>query len=137
MSTALLSIVGTLLDKLLPDRGQAAEAKLKLLELAQQGETKELEALTDLAKGQMAVNQAEAASDGWYKGGWRPAIGYVLAFCLAYNYVINPLLTWACIIWAPTVTPPVLKLDDNMWELIFGMLGMAGWRSWERRPKKQ
>lgn len=135
MWAALIPVLGDLLDKLIPDKEAAAAAKLKMLELEQTNQLKELETLADLSKAQMAVNQAEASSEGNYKGGWRPAIGYVLAFCLGYNYIVNPLLMWACAVWYPDVTPPQLDLDDNMWELMFGMLGLAGWRSWDKRGK--
>ena len=135
MWATLIPVLGSLLDKLIPDQQAAAAAKLKLIELEQQGQLKELDVMSELSKAQMAVNQAEAASEGNYKGGWRPAIGYVLAFCLGYNYILNPLLLWSCAIWYPEVTPPKLDLDDNMWELMFGMLGLAGWRSWDKKKK--
>jgi len=136
MITAFIPLIGTVLDKVLPDKKASEEAKLKLAEMAQQGQLAELNALTELAKGQLQVNTAEAASDGWYKGGWRPAIGYVLACCLAYQFMLNPVLVWGCAIWAPDISPPVLGLDDNLWELMFGMLGMAGWRTMDKRGLK-
>lgn len=131
--TVFLPVIGSILERVLPDKTASEQAKLKLAELAQAGQLTELTSLTDLAKGQMAVNQTEAGSDGWYKGGWRPAIGYVLALCLAYQFLLHPLLIWVCAIWAPTVTPPAIGLDDNLWELMFGMLGLAGWRTLDKR----
>lgn len=130
---AFIPLLGAVLDKVLPDKTASEQAKMKLAEMAQQGQLAELDSMTELAKGQMAVNQAEAGSDGWFKGGWRPAIGYVLALCLAYQFLLHPLLLWACAIWSPTTTPPVIGLDDNLWELMFGMLGLAGWRTLDKR----
>lgn len=133
MGEWLFPLIGNLLDKLLPDKGAADAAKLKLAELAQQGQLAELASMTDLTKAQISVNQAEAQSDGWFKGGWRPAIGYVLCFSLAFQYALSPILVWYCTIWHPTITPPAIKLDENMWQLMFGMLGLAVTRSWEKR----
>jgi hypothetical protein len=130
---AFIPVIGSILDRVLPDKAASEQAKLKLAEMAQQGQLAELNSLTELAKGQMAVNQVEAASDGLYKGGWRPAIGYVLALCLAYQFLLQPLLLWGCALWAPEVTPPAIGLDDNLWELMFGMLGLAGWRTLDKR----
>lgn len=127
-----IPIITSVLDKVLPDKAASEQAKLRLTEMAQQGQLAELQTMADLAKAQLEVNQAEAASDGAFKGGWRPAIGYVLAACLAYQFLLNPLLIWFCALWAPHVTPPVIGLDDNLWELMFGMLGLAGWRTIEK-----
>lgn len=126
-------LIGKLFDKILPDQQAAADAKMKLAQMAQDGQLAELNAMTDLAKAQLSVNQAEAQSDGWFKGGWRPAIGYVLCFALAYQYILSPLLFWACTIWYPTIKPPAITMDENMWQLIFGMLGLAATRTWEKK----
>lgn len=131
-----LPIIGQILDRVLPDEKASADAKLKLAELAQAGQLAELDAMKSLSLAQTDVNKAEAASDGWYKGGWRPAIGYIMAVCLAYQFILNPLLLWGCAVWAPEVTPPSIGLDDNLWELMFGMLGLAGWRTMDKRSAK-
>ena len=56
MWPALLPILGNLLEKFLPDPKQAAEAKLKMLELAQAGELKVLDADLQMALGQIALH---------------------------------------------------------------------------------
>lgn len=129
----LFPLIGNVLDKVLPDKGASDAAKLKLAELAQNGQLTELANVTDLTKAQIGVNQAEAQSDGWFKGGWRPAIGYVLCLALFYQFILSPLLVWACTIWYPTITPPAIKMDENLWQLIFGMLGLSVTRSWEKK----
>lgn len=133
----LIPVIGNLLDKIMPDKAASDEAKLKLAELAQQGQLAELNAITDLAKAQIQVNHAEAQSDDWFRAGWRPMIGYVLAASLGYQYILYPLLVWVCALWYPTVIPPVLGMDDNTWELMFGMLGLAGLRGWEKKSQSK
>lgn len=128
---ALIPVIGGLLEKLIPDPQAAAEAKLKAIELAQKGELAALDAEIRLALGQLEVNKAEAATDG-YKAGWRPTIGYVCAAALAWTYILNPVITWAVAIWAPGTAVPNIAIDDHLWELMLGMLGLAGWRTMDK-----
>lgn len=82
-------------------------------------------------QGQMKVNEAEAANSSVFTSGWRPFIGWVCGGALAYQYVATPLLLWAGqIAGHPLPVPP--KLDDTLWQLMFGMLGMGGLRTFEK-----
>lgn len=130
---AFLPIIGDILDKVLPDKTASEQAKLKLMELTQQGNLAELNAMVELTKAQTDTNIAEANSGGRFKGGWRPMIGYVCAASLAYNYIGYPMLLWATAIWWPGHSIPPSPVDDHMWELIMGMLGLGFARSWEKR----
>ena len=62
---SFLPIIGDVLDKVLPDPTAQAEAKLKLMELAQKGEFAEMNARADIIK-------AEASSESWLAQSWRP-----------------------------------------------------------------
>lgn len=131
MWQSLIPIISSVLERVLPDPGAAAEAKIRLLELAQQGELAKLTADTDLAKGQIEINKAEADGTG-YKANWRPTIGYVCAAALAYTYILNPLLLWAAAVSGSGITPPDIVIDEHLWELMMGMLGLAGWRAMDK-----
>ena len=65
--TAVLSIGDTLIKRLFPDPAAAAEAKLKLLEMAQAGELADLAARAEIVK-------TEAASEHWLAANWRPLL---------------------------------------------------------------
>ena len=130
--TGILDIGAKLIDKVFPNPEAQAEAKLKLLELQQKGELAELDANLQVMLQQMKVNEAEANSTDTYRAGWRPTIGYVLAFALAFQYILNPLLIWGNAIWGWNITPPDIKVDDHLYELMFGMLGLAGIRTYEK-----
>lgn len=109
-----------LLDKFVVDKGAAAQAKAELLQALQQG---------DLA--QLQVNANEASNPSVFVAGWRPAIGWVCALAMAYTYLVVPLGTWGLDIFHVAYsTPP--KLDGNLWELMFGMLGMGSLRTFEK-----
>ena len=136
MWAALIPVLGNLLEKILPDPKAAAEAKIRIMELAQQGELAVLEADLRLATGQLEINKAEASSQDSFRAGWRPMIGYICAAALGWNYVAKPLVVWICAIWFPTVAIPDITLDENLWQLMFGMLGLGGLRTFEKLKGK-
>ena len=122
--TAVLDIGGKLIDRMWPDPAQAATAKLELIKLQQSG---------DLAQmtGQLEINKVEAANANIFVSGWRPAIGWVCALALLYQYLIRPL---AVAVFAAIGHPlPVMPgLDENLWQLMMAMLGMGGLRTFEK-----
>ena len=73
---ALLGIGSKLIDKLIPDPTQKAEAQLRLAELAQNGELARMANETDLYKTEQnnltERQQADMASDSWLSKNIRP-----------------------------------------------------------------
>lgn len=131
MITALIPLISTVLDKVLPDPQAAADAKLKAIELAQKGELAALDADMRMALAQTDINKAEATTDV-FRGGWRPACGWVCAFGLAYTFLIRPLLPWV-VEAAGVKVPPLPAIDaEALMALLFGMLGLGGLRTYER-----
>jgi hypothetical protein len=93
---ALLDIGGKILDKVFPDPAQAEQAKLKLLEMQQNGELAKINA--DTAEQQELTKRAEAdmTSDSWLSKNIRPMtlIFILLAYTMfalmsAYGYDAN------------------------------------------------
>jgi len=122
--SAALDLGNTLITRLFPDPAQAANAKLELIKLQQSGELASMTAQTD-------INKAEANNPSLFVSGWRPAIGWVCALALAYQYLLRPLSGSIGAIFG--ITLPVLPgLDDNLWQLLMGMLGMGGLRTFEK-----
>ena len=72
--SAVLDIGGKLIDRLWPDPLQAANAKLELLKMQQNGDLAQMVAQTD-------INKVEAASSSLFIAGWRPFIGWGCGFC--------------------------------------------------------
>lgn len=127
----LIPALGQILDKLLPDEKAAAEAKLRALELAQRGELAALDADVRLALAQAETNKAEAGTD-LFRGGWRPACGWVCAAGLGYTFLLRPLLPWIAALFGAAVPAlPVIETDTLM-VLLSGMLGLGGLRTFER-----
>lgn len=122
--TALLPMLGTILDRVIPDKAASEKAKLEmqaaLLDAAVKGDL-----------GQMEINKAEAAHQSVFVAGWRPAVGWICASALAYSYIVVPLVgTVLTLMGKPVLKLPVL--DANLWELMAGMLGMGALRSWDK-----
>ena len=131
MWNLLIPAISTLLDKVLPDAAQAADAKLKVLDLAQKGELAAMNADMQLALGQMEINKAEATTD-LFRGGWRPAVGWTCVLGLVYQFLIMPILPWVLTVSGMTV-PPLPNIDNaTLGTLLFGILGLGGMRSWEK-----
>jgi hypothetical protein len=122
--SAALDLGGKLIDHFFPDPAQAADAKLKLLQLQQSGDLATMTAQTD-------INKAEATNSSIFVSGWRPAIGWVCALALAYQYLVKPLVGGILPAFN-IVIPPLPGLDDNLWQLMMGMLGMGGLRTFEK-----
>lgn len=134
--SGLFEIGKGLIDRFFPDPAAAQAAKIELFKMQQNGELAALAASTDLAKAQIAVNAAEAASGNAYTASRRPTIGYVCAAALAFTYVVNPLLVWGVTIFQVNVPIPAISIDDHLWELMTGMLGLAGWRTLDKIKAK-
>lgn len=70
--------------------------------------------------------------------GWRPAIGWIGAAALGYQFLLYPLLVWVwSLLQARGVVPgdlqPPPMLDTSaLWVVLSGMLGIAGLRSVEK-----
>jgi hypothetical protein len=129
--TGLLSLLPEVLDKVLPDKAKADEAKIRLLELAQKGELAVLDADLKLAIGQMEINKEEAKTDA-FRGGWRPAAGWVCVFGLGYQFILSPILPWLFNAFGAHL-PPMPPIDnDTLMTLLGGLLGLGGLRTFER-----
>lgn len=134
MWPAIIPVIGALLEKVLPDPQAQADAKLKMLEMAQRGELAVMDADLKLALGQMEINREEAKTD-IFRGGWRPATGWVCVFGLGYQFLCQPLMPWVLALFGVT-TPPLPAIDnETLMVLLTGMLGLGGLRSWEKVKK--
>lgn len=121
---SLFDFGSEILKRVWPDASEAEKAKLTMF-LAQ------LDAEAKAQQAQIAVNQAEAANPSTFVSGWRPAVGWICVLAVAYQYVVYPLLLWLVMFW-PNLTAPKPVLSDVLVELLFGMLGLAGMRTYEK-----
>lgn len=81
---------------------------------------------------QTKINEIEAGHRTVFVAGWRPFIGWVCGFALAYNFVIRDLFIWAL---NPETVPPALQMEHLM-TVLLGMLGLGGLRTFEKIKDK-
>lgn len=128
MWNLLLPAVTPIIDKLLsliPDSNARAVAK-------EQFEKELMQAVNAAAHDQTEINKVEAASSSVFVAGWRPFIGWVCGFALAYVYVLYPFLLWATAAYdIPIKDIPNLE-TDSLYQLVLAMLGLGSLRTFEK-----
>ena len=126
--------IGTVIDSVGKIAGDLITTDKERLELELRA--KELDQAIDLA--QIGVNQAEATHSSIFVAGWRPAIGWIGAAAMAYQFLLYPLMLWGWTWmqgagWIPAGLQPPPVLDaDQLWVILSGILGIAGMRSFEK-----
>ena len=120
---ALIGPVGNILDKFVEDKDQ--KAKLAH-EIATMSEKHAQEAML----AQLEINKAEAASGSIFKGGWRPAVGWVCAIAFAYHFILKDLIIFGAS-FAGADLPELPEFDmGTLLTVLGGMLGIGGLRTY-------
>ena len=114
---AVADLASTVISRLWPDKTEQERAQLAA-------------ALT-IVQGQLDANKAEAASPSAFTSGWRPGVGWVCVAALACQYIARPLVQWGGIVSGHPL-PDLPGMDDNLWQLMLGLLGLGGLRSYEK-----
>ena len=141
MNPLISTILGGLnidgiLGRFFPSKEKAQEFKATLEQelLRQEGEITKAALACQAA--QIDVNKTEAASSSLFVAGWRPAIGWVCGFALAWQFVLAPLLGYAIALIAQFygVKVPALPVLDSsqLYPVLMGMLGLGGMRTFEK-----
>jgi hypothetical protein len=126
--------IGAIIDSVGKVASDLITTDKERLELELEG--RRIDQATDLA--QMEVNKTEAQNQNLFVAGWRPAIGWVGAAAMAYQFLAYPLLVWAWVwlqaeqIVPQDVKPPPMLDTEALWVILSGMLGIAGMRSFEK-----
>lgn len=115
--TAGIDLATVAINKIWPDKSAAEAAQLA--------------AAVAIVQGQLDTNKAEAASASPFTSGWRPGIGWVCVIALFFQYVARPTIVWVGILTGHS-WPELPGIDDNLWQLMLGMLGLGGLRSFEK-----
>jgi hypothetical protein len=113
----LIEPVTGLLEKVIPDRDQAAKL------------AHEINTMSEKHSQERVLQQIEVlkldAKGNWFQSSWRPLAGYVTVLGMAINFLVSPIAAGF------GVTIP--QADSSvMMPLLLGMLGLGGARSYER-----
>lgn len=126
----IISIVGSIIDKVIPDKAAAERAKTEFFAQAQAHEFQ-------LMLEQIKVNTAEAASTNWFVAGWRPFVGWTCGVALAYTYILLPFLQFFVFTFGGVTMVnklsrlPALDLGQLL-PILVGMLGLGVMRTFEK-----
>lgn len=125
--TAGLDLANSIINKIWPDETEEKKANAENIRL-------QIVSAFQLVAAQIQTNIEEAKSTSLFVAGWRPAIGWCCALALGYQYLVRPMLSWTMAVIGHPI-PPMPGLDDNLWELMLGMLGIGGLRTFEKVRK--
>jgi len=120
IADAVVGVVGNVLDKFVEDKDLRAKLNHELKTQVQQA---------NLA--QIAVNQEQARHPSIFVAGARPAIMWICAFGLGWQFVFQPVCVWAMAVWTPDLTIPIIPTEGLM-TLTLSLLGLGGMRSFEK-----
>lgn len=120
IAESVIGVAGKVLDKFVEDK----DLKTKLdAELRSQ--------LINLDTLQAQTNMEQAKHDSIFVAGARPAIMWICAFALAWQYILAPMGAWALAVWYPVVTLPELGTEE-LTGLVMALLGLGAARSYEK-----
>ena len=120
IAEAVIGVVDNVLDKFVEDKDLRTKLNHELKTQVQQA---------NLA--QIAVNQEQARHPSVFVAGARPAIMWICAFGLGWQFVFQPICVWALAIWATDLTIPIIPTEGLM-TLTLSLLGLGGMRSFEK-----
>lgn len=123
----VITAVKDLLSEVVVDKDKkiAVAARLREIELEAEKQAQQLQ------MGQVETNKIEAQHASVFVAGWRPFIGWVSGFGVAWTFVLAPLVEWISRLWGWKGVMPELDTGQLM-TLILAMLGVAGYRTFEK-----
>ena len=126
----VIKSVGDTLDNLVTSDEERLEKQLELTKAERQFDYLQAQLVAQQNIAQTEINKEEARSSSVFVAGWRPAIGWIGAIALFYQFIVYPLL-----LWLPLQNPPAQMESDMLYTIITGMLGIAGMRSFDKMKK--
>jgi hypothetical protein len=121
---SLLPVATSIIDKVVPDKNAAKKAKLDM--------EKELTTAFNKANlAQIETNKIQASHPSIFVSGARPAIMWICAFGLGWQFVFQPVAVWVLALTASDVVLPIIETEGLM-SLTLALLGLGGMRSFEK-----
>ncbi len=120
IAESVIGVAGKVLDKFVEDK----DLKTKL-----NAELKQQMISLDLAQAQANIEQAKHPSI--FVSGSRPAIMWICAFGLGWQFVFQPVFVWAIAVSGADIVIPVIPTEGLM-TLTLSLLGLGAARSVEK-----
>lgn len=122
--TSLVDPVAGLLDKFIEDKDQKARLAHEIATLADKQAQEQV-------MGQLEINKAEAQHPSMFVAGWRPAIGWVCALAMLFNYLLIPFINLGLDVSGIDIQLDLIEMETMM-PVLLGMLGLGGMRTAEK-----
>jgi len=84
--------------------------------------------------GQMEINKTEAQHASLFVAGWRPAVGWVCALAMLFNFLLIPFINLGLDVGGLDIQLDLIDMETMM-PVLFGMLGLGGMRTAEKIKK--
>ena len=117
---SVVGVAGKVLDKFVEDK----DLKTKL-----NAELKSQIISLDLAQAQANIEQAKSSSV--FIAGARPAIMWICAFGLGWQFIFQPITVWMFAVMDSDLVLPIFETEGLM-PLPLSLLGLGGMRSFEK-----
>ena len=125
MLESLIGPVTGLLDKFIEDKDQKSKLAHEIATMSQKY-------AQEIAQGQMAINQVEAAHKSLFVSGWRPAVGWVCVLGMFGNFITIPFSNFVLALLGIDIVIPLIPLETMM-PVLMGMLGLGAMRTYEKK----
>jgi hypothetical protein len=125
MIDKLIGPVTGLLDKFIEDKDQKAALAHEIATMSQKY-------AQEIAQGQMAINEVEAASSSLMVSGWRPFIGWTCGLGMFGNFITIPFSNFVLALLELDIVIPLVPLETMM-PVLMGMLGLGAMRTYEKK----
>lgn len=123
----IISSVKDLLGEAIVDKDKKLEIELELTKLAAEGDKQ----LNQIVLAQIDLNKEESKHGSVFVAGWRPFVGWVGGFSLAYSAILYPFLSFGSRLFGYDGELPVLD-NTLLITIMTGMLGIGAQRSYEK-----
>ena len=125
MLDKLIGPVTGLLDKFIEDKDQKNALAHEIATMSQKY-------AQEIAQGQMAINQVEAANSNLMVSGWRPFIGWTCGLGMFGNFITIPFSNFVLALLELDIVIPLVPLETMM-PVLMGMLGLGAMRTYEKK----
>ena len=122
--SAGIDLITAVISRVWPDKTEQQKEELAAAMAADEN-------ITKLLTGQMAIDEAEAASPSLFVAGWRPMVGWVCAGAFAWQFVVLPVFLFIGQAVGHPIAAPVFDIS-TMLTVLMGMLGLGSLRTYEK-----
>jgi len=112
--------ISDLIGKAIPDKNKRMELEASIKSQ-----------MIDLQKAQADINLEQAKHPSIFVSGSRPAILWICALGLAWQFFLAPLMNWIVVVTGSSIQPPIINTEGLM-TLTLSLLGLGGLRTAEK-----